>query len=124
FGRDPLAFLLEDGCIPGALQARYQQLASSIIVQAEGLIDNLATLRLHGDFHVGNVLWNGPQCFILDFDDCISGPTVQDLWLICPGRDEYAAKDREIFIEAYQELRSFNLEDLQAVEALRSLRMI
>jgi len=123
-GTESLAFILEKGCIPRSLEERYQQLASDVVVKSGVLVDSLPTLRTHGDFHVGNVLWNNAQCFILDFDDCITAPAVQDFWLICPGRDDFARKDQEIFLEAYCELRHFNSDDFTAVEALRSLRII
>ena len=39
------------------------------------------TLRLHGDCHIGNVLWQDGPCFV-DFDDARMGPAVQDLWML------------------------------------------
>ena len=39
-------------------------------------------LRLHGDFHPGNVLAAGDQLHIVDLDDTRRGPAVQDLGLV------------------------------------------
>jgi len=123
-GSESLNYILKKGYIPTSLEERYSQITSSIIEKSAVFVDSLPALRLHGDFHVGNVLWNGAQCFILDFDDCVNGPAVQDFWLINPGRDTYSQDNQEIFLKAYQELRNFDETELKAVEALRSLRMI
>ena len=47
-------------------------------------------IRLHGDCHPGNILWrdedpagHGPH--IVDLDDAVTGPAVQDLWMLLSG---------------------------------------
>ena len=53
---------------------------------------DVATLRLHGDVHPGNVLWidsgelRGPH--FVDFDDARTGPAMQDLWMLISGDRE------------------------------------
>ena len=62
--------------------------------------------------------------FWVDFDDMLRGPCVQDLWLIIPGRDEYAQRQFSILLEAYEQMRSFDPLTLRLVEPLRALRMM
>ena len=80
--------------------------------------------RIHGDFHIGNILWRdeGPLC--VDFDDMLNGPCVQDLWLMVPGRDEYAKRKLEVLLSAYEEMRDFDRASLRLIEPLRTLRMV
>ena len=48
----------------------------------------IATLRLHGDCHGGNVLWTDDGPHFVDFDDARTGPAVQDLWMLLAGDRE------------------------------------
>ncbi|KYF58642.1 hypothetical protein BE08_14025 [Sorangium cellulosum] len=80
--------------------------------------------RIHGDLHPGNLLLRDGALRVLDFDDMVVGPAVQDLWLLLPGRDATARRQRELFLDAYEELRRFDRSTLGLVEPLRGLRMI
>src|SRR5262249_32017406 len=57
------------------------------------------TQRIHGDLHWGNVLWPADPPILLDFDDFLVGPPVQDLWLLARGGSEEARKAREQLVE-------------------------
>ena len=61
---------------------------------------------------------------MLDFDDMMTGPAVQDLWLLLPGRDAFTQRLRGVFVGAYEELRRFDRGTLRLIEPLRGLRMI
>ena len=52
------------------------------------------------------------------------GPPVQDLWLALPGRDAYTRRQREIFIEAYEQFRAFDRATLRLIEPLRAMRYV
>jgi Ser/Thr protein kinase RdoA (MazF antagonist) len=81
------------------------------------------SLRLHGDCHVGNILWrDGP--FFVDLDDCQSGPAIQDLWMFLSGEREEMARQMKDLLEGYREFADFDLRELQLIEALRTLRML
>jgi Ser/Thr protein kinase RdoA (MazF antagonist) len=43
------------------------------------------TLRLHGDCHLGNVLWTERGPHFVDLDDAVNGPAIQDLWMLLSG---------------------------------------
>jgi Ser/Thr protein kinase RdoA (MazF antagonist) len=117
--------------------------AAELVLQAtpDMAAANLRPLRLHGDVHAGNVLWNEParddgpgpalrhQGFhdgphFVDFDDAVTGPAVQDLWMLLSG--DRAAMQRQLaaLLQGYSQLREFDARELQWVEALRSLRLI
>jgi Ser/Thr protein kinase RdoA (MazF antagonist) len=88
FGEEPRAFLLAGGWLPGDLLPAW----SSVIDQAlQGVrrcfarAGAVASLRLHGDCHAGNVLWTDEGPHFVDFDDSRMGPAVQDLWMLLSG---------------------------------------
>jgi Ser/Thr protein kinase RdoA (MazF antagonist) len=88
----------------------------------------LATLRLHGDCHPGNVLWRdegdhaGPN--FVDFDDCVSGPAVQDLWMLLPGEREAVQSAQWHLLDGYRDFADFDDRELLLIEPLRTLRMV
>ena len=89
-----------------------------------GPLARARTQRLHGDLHWGNVLWGAEGPILVDFDDCLVGPPVQDLWLLARGDSEEVRKAREQLIEGYELFREFDRATLALCEPLRALRII
>jgi Ser/Thr protein kinase RdoA (MazF antagonist) len=85
---------------------------------------SLTVQRLHGDFHRGNIVWTSAGPFAVDFDDCLTGPVEQDLWLLFPGNDEYSQSDRDRFLGAYREMTRKDYLRMNLTEALRAMRMV
>lgn len=102
-----------------------------------------ATLRLHGDCHAGNILWRPPESSglsgtagpsepsrhhagprIVDLDDTVTGPAVQDLWMWLAG--ERAERERQLaaVLRGYRSFRDFDARELALIEPLRTLRML
>ena len=52
------------------------------------------------------------------------GPAVQDVWLLVPDQDELGRHQRDVFIEAYNQFRTFEPRWLKLVEPLRALRYV
>jgi Ser/Thr protein kinase RdoA (MazF antagonist) len=82
-------------------------------------------IRLHGDCHVGNILWNDSGPRIVDLDDCLMGPAIQDIWMLLSGNteDEINLQLNKI-LKGYREFCDFNFREVHLIEALRTLRMI
>ncbi len=80
--------------------------------------------RIHADLHLGNLLFRDGLLRVLDFDDMAIGPAVQDLWLALPGRDPEARRQRELFLEGYEQFRLFDRSTLALIEPLRGLRIV
>lgn len=120
-------FLLENRFIPGSLVSAYESLSTDLIQRIDATfkgLGELASLRLHGDCHPGNVLWRDDQPWFVDFDDAINGPAIQDLWMMLSGeRDQRQAQLLEI-TEAYEEFYEFDARELQLIEPLRTLRIM
>lgn len=124
YGLESLRELESKAVITPQLQGRYRSVVQDIVNGAEPLFKNLQNLRLHGDCHLGNVLWQESIPFFLDFDDMLMGPAVQDIWLIVRGRDEHAERQREVLIHSYESMREFDRTTLRLIEPLRALRII
>lgn len=122
--RDNLRWLEEHGTVPLHLRDRFFAAANFIADTADELMAGKETIRLHGDLHLGNLLVRDGLFNVLDFDDMVVGPPVQDIWLILPGRDAWASRLRETFVEAYQNFRDFDRSTLSLIEPLRGLRMV
>lgn len=128
YGRGPYQFLIENNFIPTEIKANYCQLVDILlnnIEQAFAQSGPISYIRLHGDCHAGNVLWNnaGPQ--IVDLDDCLMGPAVQDIWMLLSGESEYETRSQlDRILKGYEAFHDFNYAEYRLIEALRSLRML
>jgi Ser/Thr protein kinase RdoA (MazF antagonist) len=124
YGRDNLTFLLESGAIPASYRDRYQSLVERVCDRAEPWFERTPVQVIHGDCHLGNVLWGRDGAMLVDFDDMLVGPCVQDIWLLAAGRDAWARARRLAIVEGYEELRDFDRLSLRLVEPLRVLRLV
>ncbi len=89
----------------------------------------IGRLRLHGDCHPGNLLWtpadqSGAGPHFVDLDDCVSGPAVQDLWMLLAGDRRERTVQLSALIDGYEQLRAFDRRELSLIEPLRTLRLI
>jgi len=108
------------------LLKRYQSASKITFDTYESILKSSAVpfQRIHGDCHKGNLLYSGDGFSILDFDDFIEGPVVQDFWMLLPfggKREEY---ERELFFEGYREFCDFSTSWLSLIEPLRGIRYI
>jgi Ser/Thr protein kinase RdoA (MazF antagonist) len=126
-GQDTADFLLDSGWIPSHLEAAYESLAEDVLGLVEQRFDEaqpLRTLRLHGDCHPGNVLWTDKGPHFVDLDDCMTGPAVQDLWMLLSGRTEEMRVQLDDIVEGYQEFADFDHHETSLIEPLRTLRIM
>lgn len=124
YAREPLHILETTRSLDPQLETRYRAVVAALIDRIAPLLDGVPAFRIHGDCHLGNVLWQSTGPFFLDFDDMVVGPAVQDVWLIVRGRDDEARRQREVLIGGYEQMRAFDRTTLRLVEPLRALRMI
>lgn len=124
YGRDNKDFLLREKLIPTDYAHAYEQLVEAICTELDQIWNPRLQQRIHGDCHRGNILWQGDNPLLLDFDDMVMGPPVQDIWLILPGRDSEAMRQRDVLLDAYEQMKHFDYTSWRIVEGLRALRFI
>lgn len=88
------------------------------------IFQNLPVQRIHGDFHRGNIVWTSAGPIAVDFDDCLTGPVEQDLWLLFPGQDPEGLSERDRFVSAYKEMTRKDHVRTNITEGLRTMRMV
>jgi len=121
---EPLAFLEEGDFLPLACARRYRAAVEEAARLYESRSSGAPVHRIHGDCHAGNLLRGQEGWFFLDFDDFVIGPAVHDVWMLLPGRDAYAARQRSLFVDAYRQFRDFEERWLHLVEPLRAFRFV
>lgn len=127
YGYKPYQFLLENQFIPAYLQPNYCRIVDMLLEKIDFCfkqVGPLTQIRLHGDCHAGNVLWHDSGPRIVDLDDALMGPAIQDLWMLLSGNKEQHAIELDCILDAYSEFHDFNFRELHLIEALRSLRML
>jgi len=121
---EPLTYLEDRDFLPRACRRRYRAAVEELAACYTSGSEGVPVHRIHGDCHVGNLLHgDGGWCF-LDFDDFVVGPAVHDVWMLLPGRDAEAARQRAVLIAAYRQFRPFDDGWLRLVEPLRAFRFI
>lgn len=124
FVHEPLRILKEKKYLGPEFQSAYESLAQ-MVADAYGAGEaDLPLLPIHGDLHKGNMLNGVDGWFLLDFDDSLTGPAVQDVWMLFPGNSDESARARETFLAAYREFREFDNRWLSLAEVLRAMRII
>ena len=117
-------FLVNEGFIPQDLRNTYEMLTDTLLERMGNLFNDVAMIRLHGDCHMGNVLWRDDLPHFVDFDDSRSGPAVQDLWMMLSGEHDARSIQIEAIIEGYRTFYDFNPAELRLIEPLRTLRIM
>ena len=120
----PLRFLESSGFLPRECRRRYRAVVEKAAALYDAWSQGVPVHRIHGDCHRGNLLHGDQGWFFLDFDDFVTGPAVHDVWMLVPGRDAEGARQRELLIEGYRQLRDFDAGWLRLVEPLRAFRFV
>lgn len=110
-----------------ALWDKYAEASSALLHATEEAVEQYgpwATLRLHGDCHLGNILSRPDGPVFVDFDDCMMGPRMQDLWMLLSGSDEVRRAQWERLSKGYSQFHAIDEAELALIEPLRALRMV
>lgn len=125
YGYDYLDTIMRLDSLPDDLANNLEDLMINCLKLIEPhLNESVHVIPLHGDCHLGNVLWNDKGPHLLDFDDMVLAPPVQDVWMLFHGSEEEKAKQQDSFLEGYSLFRDFEEQTFLLAEPLRTLRMI
>ena len=124
YGYENLHFILAQEFIPADLQSNLEALLSQALKTVEPFFNNLEMIPVHGDCHPGNILWKADGPYLLDFDDMVVAPPVQDVWMLFSGDASERKEKEKDFFKGYEMFRPFDRRTLILSEPLRTLRMI
>ena len=122
----PREFLLAS-FIPRDLIPAYESLTLDLLEHVRSIYQEIGAkdfIRVHGDCHIGNILWRDNVAHFVDLDDCRTGPAIQDLWMMLNGSEMEQRVQFETLIEAYEEFASLDYAELKLIEPLRAMRMM
>jgi Ser/Thr protein kinase RdoA (MazF antagonist) len=120
-------FILSQGVVPEPLDVIYEDVSAQLVNAIGSCVENMgpmATLRLHGDCHPGNILWRATGPLFVDFDDSLGGPAVQDLWMFIAGNPDRMRREWSDLLEGYEQFAHLDPVQAGLIEALRGTRML
>ena len=122
---EQVKFLTDSMFMPQHLQRQFHEICQQLIELITPMFADMETIRLHGDCHFANLIYRPDESFFLiDFDDMVNGPPVQDVWMLFPSYRRESLPEIELFLEGYETFRSFDRRSLQLIEPLRAMRYI
>ncbi|MEW6314234.1 MAG: serine/threonine protein kinase [Pseudomonadota bacterium] len=127
FGIEPRDYLLAYDFLPPELLEPWRSVVNLALDGVQRCFERageVRLLRLHGDCHVGNVLWTDAGPHFVDFDDSRMGPALQDLWMLLSGERTEMARQLSDILAGYEDFCEFDPRELYLLEALRTLRLI
>ena len=127
FGYEPRDFLEQSDFLPAEMLDVYTGVTDMLLEHVEDSVERageVELIRLHGDFHPGNVLVQESRLHIVDLDDARTGPAVQDLWMFLSGDRHEQTPQLDALLSGYTEFRPFDGAELWLIEALRALRIV
>jgi Ser/Thr protein kinase RdoA (MazF antagonist) len=111
--------------VPGTQRAELENLGNRILDAIDPLFQDVEFLRVHGDLHRANILERpGEGLMIIDFDDMVFGPKIQDLWLLMPDHLHQCPEVAHWLRQGYETFGELSLRDFDLVEPLRFMRMM
>jgi Ser/Thr protein kinase RdoA (MazF antagonist) len=124
---DTRSYLLANDFIPDELMAAYSTTSEQLIELLKRRFSEAepyTRIPLHGDCHMGNVLWRDDVPHFVDFDDARSGPAIQDLWMMLSGEREEQTLQLDAIIAGYETFADFDSREIALIEPLRTLRIM
>ena len=119
--------LLESPLLPDHMRGAYEQASAALVRDIEAAFQAASPvpcIRLHGDCHLGNILWQSTGPLFVDLDDCMNGPRIQDLWMFLSGTEAEQQRQWREIMEGYDQFGSVEFRELALIEALRATRML
>ena len=106
------------------MRAKYFEAAEKIFELLDEKLPQHKFLRIHGDLHRGNILESPEGFVVVDFDDFVNGPAIQDVWMMMPDQNFKDSVEFEKLVAGYEDLRHFPFEQIELIPLLRGYRMI
>lgn len=120
-----ITYLKENKLVSAEHRKDFFNLASQLIAKIEVLFQDIDLQRIHGDLHFSNIIYRpGESFYLIDFDDMVTGPQVQDIWMLLQGYGEDSLVELDMFLEGYETFYQFDRRSCSLIEPLRAMRYI
>lgn len=120
-----IKFLYEGNIVTQCYKTEFDDVLKLVQELIFGLFDDIELIRIHGDCHRANILERpGEGLMVIDFDDMVMGPPVQDMWLLLPDHAEQSKREIELILDGYEQFREFDYKSMSLIEPLRLMRII
>jgi Ser/Thr protein kinase RdoA (MazF antagonist) len=117
--------VLASGLLPETTRERYARASVELVAQIEAAdIGECRHIRVHGDCHLGNILWQSQGPVFVDLDDCMNGPAIQDLWMFLAGNPDEQRRQWSELLAGYERFASIDHGQTRLIEVLRAVRML
>jgi Ser/Thr protein kinase RdoA (MazF antagonist) len=126
-GRNARDFVLDGDWMPDYLATKYADVTDDLLDEVDRRAagwGGAALGRILGDCHRGNILWTEQGPHFVDLDDCLTGPAVQDLWMLLSGGQQEMRTELTDLLKGYEQFLPFDRSEVALIEPLRALRMI
>jgi Ser/Thr protein kinase RdoA (MazF antagonist) len=126
-GRNARDYVLEGDFMPDYLADKYAEVTDELLEEIEARAAGWGGAmlgRILGDCHRGNILWTDQGPHFVDLDDCLTGPAVQDLWMLLAGGPQEMRTGLTDLLKGYEQFLPFDRSEIALIEPLRALRMI
>ena len=130
-GRQSVDFLVASDFVDLELLPAYEAVARQLLERIEPTMMDVPGIRIHGDCHLGNLLMRddpdaplGARPNFVDFDDTVTGPPIQDLWMLLAGDAAERSRQLRELVSAYEAFHDFDTRSTRLIEPLRTLRML
>lgn len=119
--------LLDGEHLPENLKGLFDQQIRNLFESYENQYSELLSKqaqRIHGDLHHSNLLWVEEDVTIFDFDDFVSGPRIQDFWLLLGPDFVQDPSVLETVRRNYEVFMPFPHEEIPLIPLLRKIRLL
>ncbi|GAA6134014.1 serine/threonine protein kinase [Oceaniserpentilla sp. 4NH20-0058] len=124
FARDSRQFLLDNHFIDDSLLPAYETLSLDICNRLDELWNEPKMQLVHGDLHASNLIWFQEEPYMLDLDDCIRAPRIQDMWMLLNGDRDQMQAQLAAMARGYEMFLPFPVDQVPLIEVLRTMRLM
>jgi Ser/Thr protein kinase RdoA (MazF antagonist) len=119
------ATVLASGQLPDHMREAYARVSVELVTQISAAgVAGWRQIRLHGDCHLGNILWQPTGPVFVDLDDCMNGPAIQDLWMFLSGNPDEQGRQWLELMAGYERFATIDHGQARLIEVLRAARML
>ena len=127
-GRDARDFVLDGDWMPDYLATKYADVTDELLEEVEARAARLGWRTARADprrlpSRQYPVDRQGPH--FVDLDDCLTGPAIQDLWMLLAGGQQDMRTELHDLLDGYRAISAASTaREIALIEPLRALRMI